>query len=497
MPRSERGRARGPQAREEGSSDGPERRSRLGDRRARRSRPHRRERMHERRISPRLAGSASPAASTGGGDPERCPSGSAAAGTKHVSIVNKDMTDDEIKAAIAGRRRPDRRQLDLHRDDELVNQFQKYVKDTYGVDIKLTYVGSQAPSEYLTKLAAPSSPATRRPTTSSRSRRTTGPTRIDQDLVDDFLPSDLVPNQKLLLARLQARADRVAFQAASFTRSSTTRPSSPGSRPSRTSPTRASRARSRCRRPATSRRAGFLLALATELGKDYKDPEQMKEVVDWVDHQHRPERPASTPDQPSSSSCSSRARPTPWSSGTPDPARVLRRQQDVAQVVPPALFPQRLPVDPEEGAAPGARPDLHQLAPCARRSSSPTTGPSSTARGASSARASSVRLREPHPGLVQGRLLQVLPDPRPDQVQPSDDRLEGLQRQLPRSSRTTTPRSSGSRHGWRMAAPARRRGGRFHPRHLRPIGSPTLSRRSLAPELRRRERRTPPDRARC
>ena len=34
-----------------------------------------------------------------------------------------------------------------------------------------------------------------------------------------------------------------------------------------------------------------MLGLAAELGKDYKDAAQMKEVVDWVDGEHRPERP--------------------------------------------------------------------------------------------------------------------------------------------------------------------------------------------------------------
>jgi hypothetical protein len=81
-------------------------------------------------------------------------SGSAAAGTKHVSILNKDMTDDEIKAEIAKEGSVVVGNWTYTANDELVKQFQKYVKDTYGADITLTYEGSQQPSTYLTKLAA-------------------------------------------------------------------------------------------------------------------------------------------------------------------------------------------------------------------------------------------------------------------------------------------------------------------------------------------------------
>ena len=85
-----------------------------------------------------LAGS--PGAS---GAPTSC---APAPGTKHVSIVDKDMTDAEIAAAIAAEGSLTVGNWTYTANDELVNQFQTYVKDTYGVDIKLNYVGSQAPS---------------------------------------------------------------------------------------------------------------------------------------------------------------------------------------------------------------------------------------------------------------------------------------------------------------------------------------------------------------
>jgi ABC-type glycerol-3-phosphate transport system substrate-binding protein len=81
-------------------------------------------------------------------------SGAAAGGTKHVSILNKDMTDDQIKAEITKEAGLVVGNWTYSANATLIDEFQKYVKATYGADIVLTYDGSQAPSEYLTKLGA-------------------------------------------------------------------------------------------------------------------------------------------------------------------------------------------------------------------------------------------------------------------------------------------------------------------------------------------------------
>ncbi len=80
---------------------------------------------------------------------------SAAAATVHVSDRQQGHDrPDEIKAAIEAEGSLIVGNWTYAANAELVKQFQKYVKDTYGEDIKLNYVGTQAPSEYLTKLAA-------------------------------------------------------------------------------------------------------------------------------------------------------------------------------------------------------------------------------------------------------------------------------------------------------------------------------------------------------
>ena len=81
-------------------------------------------------------------------------SAAASSATVHVSIVNKDMTPDEVKAAVKAEGALTVGNWTYAATDELVKQFQAYVKTTYDADIKLTYAGTQSPSEYITKLAA-------------------------------------------------------------------------------------------------------------------------------------------------------------------------------------------------------------------------------------------------------------------------------------------------------------------------------------------------------
>ena len=147
--------------------------------------------------SPGVAQDASPGAS---GAPTGC---APAPGTKHVSIVDKDMSDADIAAAIAAEGSLTVGNWTYTANDELVNQFQAYVKDTYGVDIKLNYVGSQAPSAYMTALAAAKQSGTEAPYDVMAVEENYWADGVAQDLVQDFLPSGLVPNQDLLLPGFQ------------------------------------------------------------------------------------------------------------------------------------------------------------------------------------------------------------------------------------------------------------------------------------------------------
>ena len=227
-------------------------------------------------------GASSPAASTGGGAPSGSPAGSPAAGTKHVAIVNKDMTDDEIKAAVAAEGSLTVGNWTYSATDEIVNQFQKYVKDTYGADIKLNYVGSQQPSEYLTKLAADQKAGSKASYDVIAVEENYWYDASQQGLVDSVLDSDLIPNQSMVLDGFKHAPESIAFQSTAYPGvvydkndagylTKLMDLADPRLKGKLTLP-----------KPTDITASGLLLGLASEMGKDYKDPEQMKEVVDWA-----------------------------------------------------------------------------------------------------------------------------------------------------------------------------------------------------------------------
>ena len=89
----------------------------------------------------------------------------------------------------------------------------------------------------------------------------------------------------------------------------------------------------------------------------------MKEVVDWAIDNIGPNVVKYTTDQADAPAAVESGAVDAVSSGTPRPARVPQRQQGRGAAGAARDLPgQRLPVDPEERPAPGARPDLHELA---------------------------------------------------------------------------------------------------------------------------------------
>ncbi len=263
-----------------------------------------------------------------------------APGTKHVSIVNKDMTDDEIKAAIAAEGGLVVANWTYTATDELVNQFQKYVKDTYGVDIKLTYVGSQSPSEYLTKLAAAKQSGTATPYDVLAIEENYWADAMDQGLVADSLPSGLIPNQNLLLPGFVHAPNALAFQAASFIALLYNKKTAPWITSFKDLADPRLKGKVTLPPPGDISSGGFLLALADELGKDYKDPEQMKEVVDWMLANIGPNLIKYTTTQSELSSLieSGQADAEVYWNGQ-SRLEYFGGHTDVAQVVPKALYP--------------------------------------------------------------------------------------------------------------------------------------------------------------
>ena len=73
----------------------------------------------------------------------------AAGGPVNVPIVGKEMSFDDIKAAIADEGEVNVGNWTYSANDALIKRFQDYVKDVYDEEIKLNYAGSQTPSTYI------------------------------------------------------------------------------------------------------------------------------------------------------------------------------------------------------------------------------------------------------------------------------------------------------------------------------------------------------------
>ena len=228
--------------------------------------------------------SQAPAASSGG-TTSQAPAGSAspaAAETTHVAIVDKDMTADEIKAAIAAEGSVVVGNWTYTANDELVNQFQKYVKDTYGADVKLTYEGTQQPSTYLTKLAAAKGGGNPAPYDVIAVEENYWADAVDQDLVDDVFPSGLIPNAGMVLDIFKHDPTTIAFQSTAFPGVVYSKSRAGWMKTLKDLADPRLKGKVVLPPPGDITNGGLFLGLASELGKDYKDAAQMKEVVDWV-----------------------------------------------------------------------------------------------------------------------------------------------------------------------------------------------------------------------
>jgi ABC-type Fe3+ transport system substrate-binding protein len=242
--------------------------------------------------------SAAPGGSTAAGGSAAAGGSGAPAGTKHVAILNKDMTDDEIKAEIQKEGAVVVGNWTYSANSVLVDQFQKYVKATYGVDITLTYEGSQSPSEYITKLAAASKGGNPAPYDVMAIEENYWADATDQGLPDNYLPSDLIPNQKLVLDQFQHVPTSIAFQSTAFPGVVYNKTKAPFIKSLKDLANPALKGKLTLPAPGDITAGGFFLGLASELGKDYKDPNQMKEVVDWAMTNIGPNVTKYTSDQP-------------------------------------------------------------------------------------------------------------------------------------------------------------------------------------------------------
>jgi len=143
----------------------------------------------------------------------------AAGGPVNVPIVGKEMSFDDIKAAIAEEKVVNVGNWTYTASDQLVQRFQQYIKDVYDEDITLNYAQSQSPSTYLTELytavgSGNSSPYDVLAIEENYHAEVQAQAASESvKLVEDFLPSGLVPNADRVFDNFKKGATAIGFQA--------------------------------------------------------------------------------------------------------------------------------------------------------------------------------------------------------------------------------------------------------------------------------------------
>ncbi|MBI1881934.1 MAG: extracellular solute-binding protein [Chloroflexi bacterium] len=199
-----------------------------------------------------------------------------------VSIVNKEMTKEEIAAAIQAEGNVVVGNWTYTANDNLVQEFQKYVKDTYGVDVTLDYQPTQQPNTFLTAIYAAQKAGNPSPFDVMAVEENYWNDALKQGAVADSLPSGLIPNQALVSQKFQRVPTSIGFQATAFPTIVYSKSRAGWITKLQDLADPRLKGKITLPLPGDITAGGFLVTMATEMGKDYKDPQQMVEVVDWV-----------------------------------------------------------------------------------------------------------------------------------------------------------------------------------------------------------------------
>jgi spermidine/putrescine-binding protein len=143
----------------------------------------------------------------------------AAGGPVMNPLTGAEMTFDDIVSAIQEEGELTVGNWTYVAIPAIVERFQQYVSDVYGVDITLNYVASQTPSVYLTELYTTAGAGENSPYDVMAieenywaEAQLQGATN-NVKLMEDFLPSGLIPNAERVLASLKHEPTAVGFQA--------------------------------------------------------------------------------------------------------------------------------------------------------------------------------------------------------------------------------------------------------------------------------------------
>ena len=199
--------------------------------------------------------------------------------TYKVSILNKEMTKDEVVEALKKEAEVNVANWTYTANDAIVGRFQAVVKEEWGVDIKCNYLPSQSPSVYLTNLYTANKGGNPAPYDMMNIEEPYYVEAKGNGITQDIFPSDLMPNWEPVDKRFKEGNQAVAFQATALPLVVHTTDwfkewkdlADPRLKGKITIP-----------QPGDITNGGHLIGLAWSLGKDYKKPEDMKATVDFM-----------------------------------------------------------------------------------------------------------------------------------------------------------------------------------------------------------------------
>lgn len=217
--------------------------------------------------------------------------------TFHVAILDQDMTCMEVAEAIQAEGSLVVGNWTYTANDVLIDQFIAYVEEQWGADIEFIYEGSQSPSQYLTSIRTAVAAGNAPQYDVLAVEENYWSEAFDEDLVAEIFPSDLIPNADLVLDGFKHEPTSIAFQSSATP--GVTYDSADADWMTQLSDLTDPRLQGLITLPLPGdiTSGGFLISLANELGKDYSNVDEMREVVDFAVDQIGPNVLKYTSDQ--------------------------------------------------------------------------------------------------------------------------------------------------------------------------------------------------------